>query len=265
MLSHVDGQVNYIAMLSGGLASYFAALRANERGPVVMLFADTKTEDEDTYRFLDDIERLSGIPTVRVADGRDIWQVFRDVRFLGNSRIDPCSRILKRELLRKWLETNRSSEDTTVVLGFGWDEAHRVKRALPHWEPWTIWAPMTEAPYWGRLEMVKAIKAQGIEPPRLYALGFPHNNCGGFCVKAGQAQFRLLWQTMPERYLQHEAKEQALREYLGADVSILKDRRGGTTKPLTLKAFREQLEASNGGQCDAFDWGACSCFDLEVA
>lgn len=257
--------MKYVAMLSGGLASYFAAIRANGRGDVTLLFADTKTEDEDTYRFLGDIERLCKMPLVRLADGRNIWEVFRDVRFLGNSRIDPCSRILKRELLRQWLETNRSPEDTTVVLGFGWDEAHRVKRALPHWEPWKVWAPMTEAPYLGREEMTQAIKAAGIEPPRLYAMGFPHNNCGGFCVKAGQAQFRLLWQTMPERYLQHEAKEQALREYLGADVSILKDRRGGITRPLTLKAFREELEASNGAQCDAFDWGACSCFDLEAA
>ncbi len=30
----------------------------------------------------------------------------------------------------------------------------------------------------------------GIEPPRLYKMGFKHNNCGGACVKAGISQWK---------------------------------------------------------------------------
>ena len=71
------------------------------------------------------------------------------------------------------------------------------------------------------------LKREGIEPPRLYKLGFPHNNCGGFCIKAGQAHFLHLMKTFPDRFAYHEAKEQEIRDYLGADVSILRDRRGG--------------------------------------
>jgi hypothetical protein len=89
-------------------------------------------------------------------------------------------------------------------------------------------------------------------------MGFAHNNCGGFCVKAGQAHFVTLFKAMPERYAYHERKEQEIRALLG-DVSILRDRRGdGETKPLTLQALRERYEA--GGQIDMFDIGGCGCF-----
>lgn len=59
-------------------------------------------------------------------------------------------------------------------------------------------------------------------------------------------------------YLQHEAEEEQTRQHLGKDVAILRDRRGGKTKPMTLKQFRERLEA--GGEHDRFAWGGCGCF-----
>jgi hypothetical protein len=102
--------------------------------------------------------------------------------------------------------------------------------------------------------------AAGIEPPRLYKMGFHHNNCGGFCIKAGQAQFARLLTTMPERYARHERREQELRDYLGKDIAILRDRRGGDTKPMTLREFRERLE-HDAKAFDSFDWGGCGCFD----
>jgi len=42
-------------------------------------------------------------------------------------------------------------------------------------------------------------------------------------------------------------------------VAILRDRRGGTTRPMTLREFRERIQA----QPDLFDadeWGGCGCF-----
>ena len=47
---------------------------------------------------------------------------------------------------------------------------------------------------------------------------------------------------------------------LDKDISILKDRRGGTTKPLTLEALRERMVC--GGQLtfdEGMDWGGCGC------
>ncbi len=248
-------------MFSGGAGSWGVARRVADRHGIedlTLLFADTKMEDEDLYRFLEEAAANIGVPITKIAEGRDPWEVFKDVRFLGNTRIDPCSRILKRELMRKWLDDHCDPRDTVVYLGFDWSEMHRVERASKHWMPWTMQCPLTEKPYKMKLELLDDLATAGIEQPRLYKAGFPHNNCGGFCIKAGQAHFKLLLRTFPERYAYHEKKEQELREFLDKDVAILRDRRGGTLKPLTMKAFREKVQG--GQQIDMEDWGSCSCF-----
>jgi hypothetical protein len=257
------GDVTHIVMYSGGIASWATARRVAERygtERLILLFADTLMEDGDLYRFLDESAKDVGGTLVKLAEGRDPWQVFFDVRFLGNTRVDPCSRVLKRELLRRWLEEHHAPEETVVHLGFDWTEGHRFKRAQGHWQPWTATAPMTEPPMTERADLLADLSARGIEPPRLYALGFPHNNCGGFCIKAGQAHFVHLLRTMPERYAYHEGREQELREYLGADVAILRDRRGGTTRPYTLRELRENVQGPDEPEFDGDEWGGCGCF-----
>lgn len=240
----------HVVMFSGGVGSWAAAKRVAEKhgtDNLILLFADTLIEDEDLYRFLDEAAANVGGRLVKVAEGRDPWQVFFDVRFLGNSRVDPCSRILKREFLRRWLDEHCDPASTTVYLGIDWTEAHRFERARRYWVPWRVEAPLCKPPYLLKDDMLAVLRAEGIRPPRLYELGFSHNNCGGFCVKAGQAHFALLYRTMPERYLYHERREQELRDYLCKDVAILVDRRGGGARPMTLREFRERLEVNDQG------------------
>jgi hypothetical protein len=106
--------------------------------------------------------------------------------------------------------------------------------------------------------MIALAEAAGIKEQRLYKQGFPHANCGGFCIKAGHAHFLHLLEVNPERYAFHEGKEQELRAYLNKDVSILKDRRGGVTRTLTLKQLRERAAAKDC-ELDRDDWGGCGC------
>lgn len=254
--------VDRVILFSGGAASWAAARRVVDvwgTNGVTLLFTDTMTEDEDLYRFLDEAAQDIGIPVTRLADGRDIWQVFKDERFLGNSRIDPCSKILKRQLSRAWITEHCQPDTTVVYLGFDWTEVHRFERSQKAWHPWVVEAPMTKPPYRMKAEMLGDLTARGIEPPRLYGLGFAHNNCGGGCVKAGRSHFVQLLQVLPTRYAEWERGEQDVRQHLGADVSILSDRSGGTTTPLTLTALREQVEA--GQSQPMFDLGGCACFE----
>lgn len=261
--------IRHVVMFSGGLSSWRTAkIVAREHGTdeMVLLFADTNMEDPDLYRFLDEASADVGAPLVRVADGRNVWDVFRDVRFLGNTRIDPCSRILKREILRQWLVDNTDPETCTIYLGIAWDEAHRFENAPKNHAPWKVRAPLCEDPSipLGPAAVQAELDAAGIALPRLYRLGFPHNNCGGFCIKAGHASFKLLLEHDPETYAYHEGKEQEFRDFVGKDVAILRDRRGGKVRPLTLKEFRERFQG--GRQLtfeEQFDVGACSCFSGE--
>ena len=261
----------HVNMMSGGIASWAAGkLVAAQHGTenLIHLFADTNWEDEDLYRFLPEAVANIGGKLVRIADGRTPWQVFRDERLLGNTRIDPCSKILKRELVRAWLKEKVDPATTTVYVGIAWHERDRFlgDPSRPdrvgirdRWLPYRCEAPLLEDPHLSRNAMFAWLAREGIDPPRLYEQKFPHNNCRGACVKAGHAQWALLLRTNPETFAEAEREEEALRTYLGKDVAILRDRRGGTTKPLPLKVFRQRQE--EGEKCDLLDWGkGCQCF-----
>jgi len=255
----------HVVMFSGGIGSWATAKRvANEHGThdLTLLFADTLMEDEDTYRFLDAAAANVGGRFVRLCDGRDIWQVFRDVKFLGNSRIDPCSRVLKRELMRKWVEEHCSPLTTTVYLGIDWSERHRAERYERYWQPYIVRTPLTEPPYITKRQMLDAATSEGLPKQRLYEWGFQHANCGGGCVKAGQAQFELLLRRMPDRYRWWEDREQEIRAALGKDITILKDRRilngQEIVTPITLRDFRLRLERQPA-LFDSEEWGGCAC------
>lgn len=251
---------NHVVSFSGGICSFWAAYRAIQaqgKENVTLLFADTMMEDEDLYRFNDEASEFLGIPITRIADGRTPWQVFEDEGMMGNSRVDMCSRILKRELLWRWHGQNCHEMLATIYVGIDWTEEHRLHRLRARKPEWKIEAPMCEPPLWDKCKMQTELKKIGIEPPRLYKMGFPHNNCGGFCVKAGQAHFANLLKVMPERYAEHESREAAMRQRLGKDVSIMKIRVKGETHPLTMETLRKRIES--GESFDRSDWGGCGC------
>lgn len=269
-ITHMETETKHVVMFSGGLGSWLTAKRVAERhgtDSLVLLFADVKGdsdsphvgEDEDTYRFIRDAAADVGAELVTVKDGRDIWQVFKDDRFLGNTRLANCSKYLKQIPCRAWLDANCDPDHTVVYVGIDWSETHRLPAIRNGYLPYRAEAPMTEAPYLDRDAMRKACEDAGLEVPRLYRAGFPHNNCGGFCVRAGQAQMELLLREHPDRYRFHEQQEQDLRAHLGADVSVLRDRTGGTVTPLTLRRFRERIE-DQPNLFDPLDFGGCGCF-----
>lgn len=260
----------HVVMFSGGIGSWMTAKRVVERygpGDVVLLFADVKGhndnphlgEDADTYRFIREAAAALHVPLISVHDGRSIWQVFHDDRFLGNTRLANCSKFLKQKPCRSWLDEH--CDPTAVVyVGIDWSESHRLPAIRNSYLPYRAEAPLTEPPYLDKQAMLDACRSDGIEPPLLYRKNYPHNNCGGFCVRAGQAQFRLLLTENRERYLFHENEEQKLRGYLGKDVAVLRDRRGGTVTPMTLRTFRERNETGQLSAFDEFDFGGCGCF-----
>jgi hypothetical protein len=261
---------SHVVMFSGGIGSWAAAKRvADQHGTnnLTLLFSDVRGntntdhvgEDEDTYRFIEEAAENVGGQLVTVSDGRDIWQVFADKRFLGNSRLASCSHELKQKPARAWLEANCDPADTVVYVGIDWTETHRLPSIERNYLPWVAKAPLCEAPYLDKPQMIAWAEECGITPPRLYSLGFSHNNCGGGCVRAGQAQFKRLHDVMPDRFAVWEANEQKMRDLLDKDVTILKESVKGQTRNLTLRTLRERVESSPT-MFDQFDEGGCGCF-----
>ena len=250
--------MKYIVSYSGGLGSFASAhLTLQKHKDVELIFTDTKTEDEDLYRFIDETVKALGCKYTVLADGRDIWQVFNDVKFHGNSRIDPCSRVLKRELFRKHVEKNFDPKDTTIVFGIDHREAHRMEAIQRNWSPWLTEAPLTTTKL-EREDILDILDGLKIEPPRLYEMGFAHNNCGGFCVKTGQKQMKMLLEKMPERYAWHEEQQEKLFKNLGKEHGFIRRTVDGELKYLSLKQFRELLQS--GEKADMFNQEGCGCF-----
>ena len=250
--------VTAIVLFSGGIGSWAAAHRLRESGrELVLLFTDTLIEDPDLYRFLEESSQQLDSPLVRIADGRNPWEVFHDEGFIGNTRVDLCSRILKRDLSRAWIDEQYPG-GAEVVVGIDWSEVHRFERAAPRWTPHRLLAPLIDPPWLTKDELLSAARSEGLEPPRLYGMGFPHNNCGGFCVKQGQGGFARLLHVDRELYLSHEREEERFRRHTQKDVAILRDRRGGVTKPLTLRELRIRVE-SESCAVDEDDYGGCGC------
>lgn len=252
--------VKSVVMFSSGISSWAAGKRyAETHGTdgMVLLFADTGIEDEDNYRFLYEAADNIGAKLEILKDGRDPFQVMRDERIIGNSMFDPCSKLLKRKLLLKWEKENITPE-TPKIFGILWDEAHRLERMQKHDPSKNYLAPLCHKPWMSKADTLRWAKAEGIKPPRMYDMGFPHANCGGFCVKAGQATFRILLREFPERYRKAEEWELEMQEYLDTDMTILKRTVKGERHNMTLRELRERIE-SDEQDYDEFDFGGCAC------
>lgn len=255
-------------MFSGGKGSWGAARYLRDEAGVdpariTLLFTDTNGEDPDLYRFLHEAAADLGSELVVLDnDGATIWDVFRKQRMIGNTRLSVCSRKLKQEPARKWLKANTDPEQTQVVVGIDYTEAHRLPAIERNYAPWGVVAPLAERGGYSKARVAQLLAEAGIEEPALYGQGFAHNNCAGACVRAGQGQWKHLLDVNPARYAEEEEQERSFRQWIGKDVSILRDRRGGVLTPLTLESLRLRVEAAteeSPALIDLDDIGGCGC------
>jgi hypothetical protein len=257
-------------MFSGGIGSWMTAKRVVDivgAENVILLFSDVKGdtdnphigEDEDTYRFIDEATAMLGAQLVRLVDGRNIWEVFRDRKFLGNSRIAPCSHELKQKPAKKWIWENCDPADTIIYVGIDWTETHRMEAVARGYHPYRVAAPLTVEPFITKKQMIAEAENLGLKAPRLYSLGFKHNNCGGGCVRAGQKQFKQLLDTMPERFAVWEQNEEQMQNQLGSEVTILSRVVDGVKRPFSLRELRE-VSDQQPALIDMTDEGvSCNC------
>lgn len=223
---------------------------------------------------------IDAIPElVWIVEGRDPWEVFRDRSFLGNSGVDPCSEALKRVAFADWRSGNchRVGElfgpadiflvgigDHEEARFFGDSQKRGIQKANAA-DGWVYEAPLLTEPRNGEHGLFYApIDQIGPAQPRLYRMGYIHNNCGGFCCKAGQAHWANRFRVQPDRYDYDQMMEQKLRAFLDADVAMMTDRRGGDKKPLPLSQFATRLQAEPN-QSYEYQPGESGCGCMGVA
>jgi hypothetical protein len=251
----------HLVQFSTGMSSAEVAWRlVAEHGPedVICLTADTLKEDEDNWRFGGEVVNRLGCEWVKLTDGRTPMQLGRDHRMIPSDRMPACSASLKRKVIRAWCKASYDPAESIMYLGYDWSEPGRVEANRRRQRPWPTIYPLTQPPFPGPLDVL--FRSRGIDPPRLYAYGFPHANCGGACVRGGLDQWRLLLAVNRPRYLEWEAEEEESRRQVG-DHAILADRTGpGPRRPLPLRVLREREDARGEVLFSVEgDWGACGC------
>lgn len=167
----------HVVQTSGGIGSWATAQRVAARygtSNLVLLFADTLVEEPSLYAFLDAAAAQLGVPITRVCDGRTPFEVFWDSHFLGNSRLAPCSEILKQRPCRRWLQDHADPTDTVVYVGLDAREQRRAPGIRKGWSPWHVEFPLADEPELTKDDMLAEAEALGLTPPDAYREGYSH-------------------------------------------------------------------------------------------
>lgn len=194
---------------------------------------------------------------VWIAEGRSPWEVFRDVRFIGNTRVDPCSKILKREFIDAYVERHFDPAETVRYFGLDANEGHRFEPLKKRLAGWTVRAPLIEHGMF-KEDVRAAMESAGVRRSDSYRIGLPTDNCSGGCVKGGLGHWEMVLRARPDVFDYSETEEQRTFVHIGRDdIGFLRDRRGGETKRISLATFRERV--ADGMPIDRFDIGGCGC------
>lgn len=267
-----EKKVVHVAMFSGGAGSAYVAyhmVQTYGKENCILFFTNTLWEDEDNYRFMEEVSSHIGLDITERLDGRTPEEVFYDERFLGNARLAKCSEELKVRQTIIFLEDelrDQKNLDPILYFGIGPHEKHRAVNLKEFYEHFPLEPIETRFPlidlFREDLDAKGIIRDEwGIELPRMYNIaeqlaekennenakivlkygikGFSHANCAGRCVRGGFQHYALLYAIWPERYREQEEMEERFRASFNKGVSILK-KNGGS---YTMKEFREVMEA----------------------
>lgn len=209
---------NHVVSISGGIPSAVVAYMVSKRyglDNLYLVFADTLVEDDDNYRFLNDVESLIGKPIIRLVDGRTPLQLADNENFIYNSRIANCTKTLKIKPIRDFVK----SLEGDTVLYLGMDAKDRTKGRLE--SPVANWGKLGVAVdypllNWGAdVDPREAIKHLDIRIPRTYSEGFSNANClKQGCVKQGAKGWINLLKNRPDSFMETAMWEYDMRKRL---------------------------------------------------
>jgi hypothetical protein len=280
-------QHKHIVSIGGGVSSTlelpFAVLDKYGADNTHFVIACLKGESPDLWRMVDWLEQKTGKTVTRLAWHKkpqnlyygmparhyqinppawaysDIWDVFNHVGMMGNSLADPCSRVLKREILRQYTLDFYDPATTVMHVGITAGEIDRMLAIQRNWSQIgvAVEADLADTPIIGT-SAERANKLLGWIP-NVYEWGSDtaHNNCGGFCIKAGHGHMaRYLWFNR-ELYLYHENREIDFQITHNTSSTIMRDLKTvkgiRSTTPLTLRDFRLRMETRWNARMPGFE------------
>jgi hypothetical protein len=191
-------------------------------------------------------------------DWRNPWEVFEDLSYMGSDRNAICARHLKQRRTELWLRDNADSDTDDLGYGVKLAQAGRMGAIGAKMHPFRTIAPLVEFRLDFKAYGDEVLAYHGLSWPTMYEDGYGNTNCGGFCVRSGLQQLRILLRTDRELYMYHEEREEKLHQKIGR-YPFLKKTAEGQRIPITMKEYRLYLETGNliidGKEYEASFWG----------
>ena len=199
-----------ISWFSASAASAVATKMINAD---VIAYCDTGSEDEDNRRFYEDCERWFGRPITRLKNERyrDTWDLWEKRAYLSGVRGAPCTKALKVEPRLAFQQPG-----DTHVFGYTADGSD-IKRAMHLRETYPELHIRFPLIAWGltKANCLELLHKAGIQPPRVYAMGFPNANCIP-CVKATSPNY---WALVRKEFPQEFERMVALSRTLSVKLT----------------------------------------------
>jgi 3'-phosphoadenosine 5'-phosphosulfate sulfotransferase (PAPS reductase)/FAD synthetase len=198
---NLEGVKRIVCHFSCGAASAVATKIAISKFrdcgvPIVIRRVYLAREHEDNERFLKDCEKWFDMPIVTESDpvyGGDAHKVWQKVRFILSPSGAACTRLLKREPGERFRR-----EGDLDVFGFTSEEQERLDLFIDNNPTTSPWAPLIDNAY-SKDDCLDVLRAEGIEIPMMYRLGYRNNNCIG-CPKGGAGYWNKIRVDFPKAF-----------------------------------------------------------------
>ena len=235
-----------ISWFSCGAASATATLLAHRKygDRLEAVYCRVRQEHPDNLRFLQDFERVTGIPVKIIENEKhqgSIYNVFLSRGFIKNQYGAPCTMVLKKDMRKAY------QRPTDVqVFGYTVEEDERIDRFLDANNEVNADFILHSLGV-TKSRCFEVIKALNIQMPVMYTLGYNNNNCIG-CVKGGMGYWNKIRKDFPD----HFGRMANLERTIGHAVN--KDKSG----PVYLDelapergTFRTDMPADCGFTCES--------------
>ena len=203
-----------VVWLSSGVSSFIAGYLSTNVDE--WIYIDIEDQHPDSMRFIHDCEKVIGkqVTVLRSLFYSNVEQVCRSVRYVNGVSGAPCTRLLKKQVRKRWEEEHKS-EELVYVWGMDSNEMNRAERIIKWFPDMTHEFPLIERNL-TKDDAHGILKQLGIQRPVMYDMGYNNNNCIG-CVKGGAGYWNKIRKDFPEVF-----KARAMME---RDIghSILKD------------------------------------------
>ena len=185
-----------VVWFSCGAASAIASkLAVKKYKNIDVVYCDTGGEHESNYKFLKGVEKWidKEITILKSKKYNSHFDVFRKTKYLQGIAGARCTTELKKKLR---LEYQRP--DDIHIFGYTSDEKKRADKFVNHNpELYVDWILIENGI--SKENCLGMLWQSGIELPKMYELGYNHNNCIG-CVKGGMGYWNKIRKDFPDHF-----------------------------------------------------------------